>query len=217
MQDRGRGFALPRPSGGPRCGCFTLIELLVVIAIIAVLAAMLLPALAQAREKARQSSCTANVTQILLGHLQYTDDYDEWTCASYVLTDGTIWPARLLDYIANEARVYFCPSKTTSSTVPGPTNMGYGWNYHWLTRKGGTSYAVPQARLAEIRTPTDTINIADSTDVLDYVIYPHPIYNPAGYCPDFRHHSTAVFGYLDGHAEKMSYPAANVLSHWDLQ
>lgn len=43
---------------------FTLIELLVVIAIIAILAAILFPVFAQAREKARQASCTSNVKQI---------------------------------------------------------------------------------------------------------------------------------------------------------
>jgi prepilin-type N-terminal cleavage/methylation domain-containing protein/prepilin-type processing-associated H-X9-DG protein len=55
---------------------FTLIELLVVIAIIAILAAILFPVFAQAREKARQSSCASNIRQILVGFRMYCDDYD---------------------------------------------------------------------------------------------------------------------------------------------
>jgi prepilin-type N-terminal cleavage/methylation domain-containing protein/prepilin-type processing-associated H-X9-DG protein len=56
---------------------FTLIELLVVIAIIAILAAILFPVFAQAREKARQTSCLSNLKQISIGLMMYTQDYDE--------------------------------------------------------------------------------------------------------------------------------------------
>ncbi|MCC6728008.1 MAG: DUF1559 domain-containing protein [Chthonomonadales bacterium] len=76
-----------------RNGAFTLIELLVVIAIIAILAAILFPVFAQAREKARATSCLSNVKQVSLGVLMYVQDYDETMCGERMGGGtGCVWP-----------------------------------------------------------------------------------------------------------------------------
>jgi prepilin-type N-terminal cleavage/methylation domain-containing protein len=99
---------------------FTLIELLVVIAIIAILAAILFPVFAQAREKARQASCTSNVKQIGLALAMYTQDHDELMPTAFPqiapINGGNIdrvpFDMQLLPYIKND-QVFACPSDET--------------------------------------------------------------------------------------------------------
>ncbi len=64
---------------GPRCrgAAFTLIELLVVIAIIAILAAMLLPALAKAKQRTQAVYCMNNMKQMMIAWLAYTHDFND--------------------------------------------------------------------------------------------------------------------------------------------
>jgi prepilin-type N-terminal cleavage/methylation domain-containing protein/prepilin-type processing-associated H-X9-DG protein len=212
---------------------FTLIELLVAIAIIGILASLLLPALSQAKEKAREISCANQFKQHGNAYVGYANDCDEVVAstnpssiggtdgrnciAPYLGEDGSGLPGGNVRY----GVIFECPTaKSLRDTGGAVGNTNNVWD-SMMTSKlmsyyeyGGTTNDIANnkpLKLSQFRDPVNTVHELDSSTVRAWS------FNPTNSSPPrYRHAGVLNILFLDGHVRNSTFSMAASNSDWSL-
>lgn len=188
---------------------FTLIELLVVIAIIAILAAILFPVFAQAREKARQTSCLNNNRQYATATLMYIQDYDEafpysaylnGTCnAANPFSVATFYWA-VVPYVKND-QITRCPSEDKAMDTqllvgaPCPNTPAFtSYTVNGALFANGFIPNQASTRLAAVNRPSETFMAYDGNTAFG-------AQNQQVQLVQARHQNLFNTSFVDGHVK----------------
>ena len=139
-------------------GAFTLIELLVVIAIIAILAALLLPALAKAKQQGQSVQCMSNARQIMLGWRMYADDNNDILAPNdypyeqaYALANGPVAQNQLKSWVCGTMEQAIDAKTLAELTDPIGTALSHYVPNPYVYHCPADQYVDPLSRQVHVR------------------------------------------------------------------
>lgn len=206
---------------------FTLVELLVVIAVIGVLAALLLPALAWARQSARSIQCLGRMRQLGLAVRLYADDNgDEFPRSQHsAFAHGQLpWGRALAPQLGSDTTawtnllrsVYWCPGDRRTN------GWSYGLNVYFELGPDDDYDGKPQTwrRAEAVPRPSATVLFAENASAADHIMPNFWTASPdAVDVASRRHGGRANFNFVDGHAEARAfqsiYEPAQRIDQWN--